>query len=244
MTVIDPAVRRPTQTLHDQNRLASVAHLEHLRADVNFHLLADQARRHGVGVLLHLDRAAAAYSNPLTLQRIQPALRQRMQACFLPLKRFRTAEIPARDHGAQELPILLAAAEIPTAAQFQFLVQRLLEAPMTLLAIAVLVSAGGIGRLGGQTVVAHQGPIAGRELFEIAVLVHRESHAVGAMPFRHGAEFPERALQTFAQTRETLREADCHVLPVRTRQHEVIKQMRKWLARDRHAERVHVSEVR
>jgi len=244
MTVIDPLLRRPTQPLHDQNLLACIPHLDRLRADAGFHLFADQPRGHGVGVLLHLDRAAAAHAHFHSLQRVQTTTRQRQQSSLLLLKRLRSAAIPTGHEGTQALRVLLSALEIPAAAQLQFLIQRILEAPMALLAIAVFVAAGGIGRFGRHAIVAHQGPILRRELLGVAFAIHGQRHAIGAMAFRHGTQFPQGILKTFAQTGETLREADRHVLPVRTRQHEVIEQVREGLARDCDAERVHVSEVR
>jgi hypothetical protein len=160
------------------------------------------------------------------------------------LKQFRSAAIPTRDQGAQEQHVLFSTFEIPTAAQLQFLIQRLLEAAMALLAIAVFVSAGGVGRLGRYAVVTHQGPILRRELLAAAFAIDRQRHAVGAMAFRHGAQFPQGVLKTFAQAGETLREADRDVLPVRTSQHEVIEQVRERLTGDGDAEVVHVGEVR
>lgn len=243
MTVIDALFRRTTQPLHDLDFLARVPHLDHLRANAGFHHLADQSRRHGVGVLLHLDRAAAAHAHLDAFQRIQAALRQRTQSSLLLLKQLRSAAIPPRDQGAQELPILFSTLEIPAAAQHEFLIQRLLEAAMALLAIAVLVAAGGIGRFGRDAVVAHQGAILSRELLAVAFVIHRQRHAVGTMAFRHGAQFPQRILETFAQAGETLREADRDVFPVRAGQHEVIEHVRERLTGDSDAEVVHVGEV-
>jgi hypothetical protein len=244
MTVIDVAIRGTAQPLHDLNLPARVPHLDRLRANAGFHLFADQSRWHGVGVLLHLDRAATAHTHLHSFQRIQPALRQRTQSSLLLLKQLRPAAIPTRDQGAQELVVLLSALEVPAAAKHQFLIQRLLEAAMALLAITVLVPAGWVGRLGRDAVVAHQSAILRRELLAVAFVIHRQRHAVGAMTFRHGAQLPQGVLKTFAQTGETLREADRDVLPVGTSQHEVIKHVRERLTGDGHTERVHVGEVR
>ena len=70
-------------------------------------------------------------------------------------------------------------------------------------------------------------PGTARELLGVAVVMHRQRQAIGAMPLRHAAQFPQRVLQPFAQALEALREAERHVLPVRVRQHEVVDQVRR-----------------
>jgi hypothetical protein len=115
---------------------------------------------------------------------------------------------------------------------------------MALLAIAVLVAAVRIRGLGRHPVVTHQGLIARRVALGVAVLVHGQRHAVGAMTLGHAAQFPHGVLPTHAQAGEALRPAQGHVLPVRVRQHEVVQQVRKRLPRDGHVQFVHVREVR
>jgi hypothetical protein len=74
--------------------------------------------------------------------------------------------------------------------------------------------------------------------------MHRQRHAVGAMPLGHAPQLPEGVLQPFAQAGETLGETECHVLPVRGGQHEVVDQVREGLPLNGHAQLVHVAEVR
>jgi hypothetical protein len=83
-----------------------------------------------------------------------------------------------------------------------------------------------------------------RVLLGVAVMVNRQRHAVGAMTLGHGTQGPQGVLQPGAEAGETLREAQRHVLPVRPGQHEVVQKVRKRLTLDRHAQIVHVREVR
>ena len=143
----------------------------------------------------------------------------------------------------QERFVLLLAREVVAAAQQQRLLDRALEAMMTLLAIAVLVTRVGVDRLRLDSVVCHQRLIAARELVRPRSL-HRQTHAIRAMSRRHSAQRPHRVLEPVAETRETLREAKRRVLPVRVRQHEVIEHMVKGQTVDGHAQIVHDGEVR
>jgi hypothetical protein len=152
--------------------------------------------------------------------------------------------VPPRHHRQHELPIGLAAREIPAATHQQRLLQFLLETPMTLFAVAVLVTASRICRLGMHSVVPQQRLVLSRILLHASLVVHRQRHAVRAVSLRRSARRPQRALQAHAQARETLRVAQTHVLPVRVREHEMIDQMRKRLPLDGHAEARHVREVR
>ena len=45
-------------------------------------------------------------------------------------------------------------------------------------------------------------------------MTNGQRHAIGAMPFGHAAEGPERMLQPLAESSETLAEADVDMLPV------------------------------
>jgi len=85
-----------------------------------------------------------------------------------------------------------AAAEIPAATQQQRLVQLLLETPMTLFAIAILVAARRIRRLGRQTIMAQQRLVLRRVLFRAALMVDRQRHAVRAVTLRRPTQGPQR----------------------------------------------------
>jgi len=182
MPVVDAMLRLATQPFHRLHLRTRVPHLDHLGAAARLHPLADQTRRHRVGVLLHLDRAALAHAHPLTLQRLQTTRRQRPQPRLLLLKLLPAARVPPSHQRTRELPVILAADEIPAATQQQLLRQRVLETPMALLTVAVLVAAVGVGGLRRHTVVTHQRLIPRRVLLEVAIVVNGQRHAIRSMP--------------------------------------------------------------
>jgi hypothetical protein len=163
---------------------------------------------------------------------------------LLLLKLAGAARIPPGHQRTHELPVLLPAAEVPAATQQQLLLQRLLEAAMALLAVAVLVPAVRIRGLGHHAIVTHQGLITGRVPLGVPVLVNGQRHAVGAMTLGHPPQFPQRLLPAVTEAGEALRKAQRHVLPVRVGQHEVVQQVRKRLTLDGHPQLVQVGEVR
>ena len=244
VAIIDAVLRLPTQAFHRLHLRTRVPHLDHLGTNARLDPLPQQARRHRVNVLLHLDRAALAHPHPLTFQRLQPTLRQRAQARLLRRELLPSPGVTPGHQGSHELPVVLPSGEVPAATQKQRLRQRLLETPMALFAIAVLVSAIGVRGLGRQTVVTHQSLIPRRVLLQVPIVVHGQCHAVGAMTLGHTAQRPQGVLQSFAQAGEALGETQRHVLPVRAGQHKVIQQVRKRLSLDGHAQAVQVREVR
>jgi hypothetical protein len=244
MAIIDPMLRLATQPLHRLHQRPRVPHLDLLRTDPRFHPLPDQPRRHRVGVLLHLDRAPLAHPHLPTFCRLQPPRWQGSQPPLLLGKLLRTAGVPPRHHVTHELPVRLPTGEVSTATQQQLLLQRLLETPMALLAVAVLVPAVRIRRFGRHTVVTHQRLIPARVLLRVPVVVHGQRHAVGAMTLGHSSQLPHGILPPLAQAGEALREAQRHMLPVRVGQHKVVQQVRKRLTLNGHTQLVHVREVR
>jgi hypothetical protein len=153
MPIVDPVLALTPQTLHRLHPRPGVPHLDLVRTDPRFHFFTNQPRRHRVRVLLHLDRAPLAHTHPRSLQRLQPLRRQRTKPPLLLPKLLPAPHVPPRHQSPHELPILLPTAKVPTATQQKGLVQFLLESPMTLLAIAVLVAARRIRRLGRHTIV-------------------------------------------------------------------------------------------
>jgi hypothetical protein len=202
--IVDAMVRLTTQPLHRLHQRFPVPHLDPLGADPRFHPLTSQPRRHRVSVLLHLDRAALAHPHPLALQRLQPPRRQRTQPRLLLLKLLGPARIPPGLQHTHELPVFFATAKVSAAAQQQFLFQGLLETPMALLAIAVLVAAVGVRGFGRHAVVAHQGLILRRVFLRVAVVMHRQRHAVGAVPLGCRAQFPQRCSQSLSARRSRI----------------------------------------
>jgi hypothetical protein len=138
----------------------------------------------------------------------------------------------------------LPTGKIPTAAQHERLVHRLLEAPVPLLNVAVLMRVAGLDLLTAHPVVIQQRLIPPCKLLPLCQVVHRGAHSIRPVPRRHRAQFPHRVLDTFAQAFKALREADRRRLPVRIGQHEMVDQVLERLSLDRHAQVVHAREVR
>jgi hypothetical protein len=236
-------LRFAAQPLHRLHQRARIPHRDGVGADARLDQLAAQPRRHRIDVPLHRDRGPSAHPHGPTFQRLQRLPRQRTQAGLLCRELHAAACITPGHHAADELPVQLAAGKVATAAQHQLLRQRLLETPVGLLAIAVLMAAVGVRGLGRQPIVTQQRLVARRVLLRVAVVMHRQRHAIRAMPLRHAAQFPQRILQALAQAGKTLRKAQRHALPVRARQHKVINQMREGLTLDGHPQALHVREV-
>jgi hypothetical protein len=232
---------QPLQPFH---LLAAIAQHHLFHTHLRFQPLPNQPRRHRVHVPLHPDRAASAYLHPQPLGHRQAACGQRPQHRLLLGQLPRTLPVPPRHHLGHERCVALSAAKVPAATHQQRLRQGLLETPMSLLAIAVLVPRGRVGRLPLQPVMRQQRPVTLRERLGMAVLVHRQTHPVGAVPPRHAAQSLQRALQPFAQARKALRQAQPHMLPVRVGQYEVIRQMGKRLTLDRHPQAAQMREIR
>ena len=243
MPVIDPVLVLAAQPRHRLHPLPRVPHLDLVGADPGFHPFADQPCRHRIAVVLHANQTTPSYLDAQPLQRFQASPGQGTQVLAFFVQALLPAGIAPRHHGGYEGPVLLPAGKIPAAPQQQFLVQGRLEAPMALFAIAVLMAAGRVGRLGGHTVVRQQGPVAVGELFGVPVPIDCQAHPVGAVPRRHTPQLPQGILQARAQTGETLGEGHTDVLPVRVRQHKMVKQVIEGLAGDGHAQAVHAGEV-
>ena len=241
--VVDAVVGLAAQPFHLLHPFAGVPHLDRLSRDPCLDDLADEPRRHRVGVLLHLDGAAPAHLDPLPFQGLQPPRRQRPQAGHFLGHRRGPRRVAPRHQRPYELPVRLPAGEVPAAAQQQGLLHGFLEAPVGLLAVPVLMGAGRVGRLGHDPVVPQQGLVLGRVLLRVAIVMHGHGHAIGAVALARSAQLPEGVLQPFAQAGETLREAQGHVLPVGGGQHEVVDQVREGLPLEGHAQLVHVAEV-
>jgi hypothetical protein len=87
--------------------------------------------------------------------------------------------------------------------------------------------------------------IAGREVFLFLQIPECRRQTVRAVFAWAAASLPKRVLQSCSKCLEALTAIDhAGVLPARERQHEVIQQVFKRDAADRHAQLVHVSEVR
>jgi hypothetical protein len=244
MAVVDAVLGLAPQPLHRLHEGSRVPDLDLLGTDAHLDHLADQPRRHRIGVVLDPDGTAPAHLDPLPLRRLQLARRQGPQLLQLRGQPLLAAGVAAGHHRAQQLLIGRPAGEVATAAQQQRLLQGLLEAAVALLAVAVLVPTGRVGRLGVQPVMGQQRPVAGRVLLGAALVVHGQGHAIGAVPLGHATQLPQGVLQPLAEAGETLGEAHADVLPVGVSEHEVVDQVGERLPRNGHSQAVHVREVR
>jgi hypothetical protein len=200
-------LRLTTQPFHLLHQRPGVPHLDLLCSDPCFHPFTNQPRRHRVGVLLHLHRAALAHTHLLSFHCLQPSLGQATQPTKFFLEFVASARVPHRRHATHQLPVLLPAAEVSAATQQQLLLDGLLEASMALFAVPVLVTAIGIGGLSRYAVVTHETLVSRRVPLDIAVMMHGQRHAIGAVTLRHGAKLPHGVLPALAQAGEAFRKA-------------------------------------
>ena len=244
VAVVDQVPVLAPQPGHPLHQRIGIPDFDLLDPQPHLDPLPDQPRRHRVDVPPHLDGTAPPYPHLPALLRLQPPRRQGAQDRHLGRQRRLPPRVPLPHQLAQERLVGPPVGEVAAAPQQQGLRHRVLEPPVALLAVAVLVAARRVGGLRGDPIVGQQRPVGGREPLRLPVGVHRQRHAVGAVPGRHPAQGPEGVLQPRAQAGEALREADGHVLPVRVSQHEVVDQVRERLPGDGHAHVAHVGEVR
>jgi len=243
MPVIDVMLLLATQTRHRQLQLFRVPHGDRLGPHACFHPFSLEPRRDRVDVVLHLDRAPLADTHTQPNQTLQASGRQLTQVCHFAFAPLSSAQVLPILHHLQEGCVPIPAREIPAAAQQQGLLDRLFETPMRLFAIAVLMAARWVGRFASDAVMTQQSLVVPREYLRVAVGMHGQSHAVGAVSLRHATQGPQRVLQPVAQAGEALRKADRYVFPVRVGQHEVIDHVLETLSQDGHVEFVHVREI-
>lgn len=232
-----------TQTGHALHQLLRIPHLDLLHADACLDLFATQAGWHRIGLVFDPDRAATPHTHTFAFQGLDATARQRPQVTHLHADLGGSTGIPQLHHRRHQLPILRSISKIPTATQQQRLLHRRFEMPMRRLHIAILMAAGWIGRFGLHAIVSQQGTVLGGKLFCLAVVMNRQSHAIGPVPLGHGAQRPQGVLQSRAQTGEILAQTQREVFPVRMGQHEVIGQVRPRDTGYRHLQFVHRREV-
>lgn len=147
--------------------------------------------------------------------------------------------------GLEKMLVGPSAGKVTAAPCSQRLVQRLLEAIVRLLDIAILVGHASVvpGRL--HPVVAHQGLIAFGPLFPLFLpqLAHRCTEVIGTMQLWHPTELPQRALQSFGQRLETFAEADGGRFDIGVGEDTVKEQMGKRLPSNGNREIAHVRKI-
>ncbi len=242
--VVDRVFPGTGQPRHALDQDARVPHLHFLDADHDVHLLPNQAAGDGIGVPQHLDRAPRAHGDiGQPPSAFQPPRWERADRHQLFQKPLLSLRIPRSHQLAQELGVCRPVGKVPAATQSQGLVHSVLEVTVRRFHVAVLVRLADIDPLPLQIVVIQQVAIALTELPLVRKVVHGRRETVTAMPTRNASKFPQGVLQALAQRLERLRGADRERFPIGVRQREVIDQMGKWLAAERHAQGVHVREV-
>jgi hypothetical protein len=233
-----------TQPRQCLDALLRVPDLDVLHVQPHFHGLANQTARHGVGVPLHMEQTPRIHLGLHTLARFQPPRGQAPQQAPFLGQTLQAAGIELHAQLPQIVRIGLTAGKIPAATQQQRLLQRLREAVVTLLDIAVLVRLPRLDLLADQIVMRQQALVTLRERPAVAHVVDCRTQAIGAMTLGRAAQFPQGILQAFAEALETLGEADGHGLPVRVGQHKVVDQVVETLSRQGHSQVGQIGEVR
>jgi hypothetical protein len=226
------------------DQLLRVPYFQVVRVQPHVYLDADQPARHHVAVTLHVNQAALVHAALQTPACFQASRRQRTQRRQFRRQPRTPAGVELVLERVQKTRVLRTISKIPAAPQHQCLVHCFLETPVALLDVAVLVGVGGLNLLPNESVMLQQALITLPELLAQGGVVHGQAHAIGSVPSRYTAQFPQGVLQALAQTLEALRKADRRRLPVRVGQHKVIDHVLERLPLDRHAQVNHVREVR
>jgi len=242
--IVDAMLATSAQAWQPLHQLLGVPHFDALGKQAGVHPFADQSAGHRVDVVLHLDDAARFHTHTQPLARLQALTRQRpQQRHFLCQPRGPTdVFLPALL--AQERQVAVPAGEVSAAPHHQRLVHTPLELVVALFRVAVLVALAGLDGLAMQAVVTQQRLITLLErLRSFDARLHGRRQPIRAMHLRHAAQFPQRVLQPVAEALQAFREAERDRLPIGVREHEMIEQVRKRTAVDRHAQVAAVREV-
>jgi hypothetical protein len=194
MPVIDPMLVVAAQSWHRHLELLRVPHLDRLGPHARFHPFPLQPRRDRINVVLHLDRASLAHLRPQPHQGLQTPSRQGTEPCPFFLLPWLPPRVAPLLHRLQERCVLLTAGKVAAATQQQGLLDRFLETPMRLFAIAVLVPTRRVGCLRHKAIMSQQRLVIPREHFRVSVRMHRQRHAVGSMSLGHASQGPQRVL--------------------------------------------------
>lgn len=243
--VIDDVLAVARQSRHRLDLAARPPDFDHVGVDHHVNVHADQPTGNRIRVAADLNRAAAADLDAAdTLPMIELARRQLAEARLLLGELVDAARIPFVDQPHQKLFVLLPAGEVAAATQQERLIDGRFQMAVRRLDVTVLMRLSSVDPLRLDLVVVHQVAVALAKLATLRKVVDRGAQAVAAMPPRHAAELPEGLLKAAAESLERFGETDRRELPIRVGEREVIQHVTQRLAIDRHAERVHVREVR
>ena len=245
MAVVDGVLAGARQSRHALHERVGVPHFHFLDANHHVYLVADQAAVHRVGVPQHLDRTRRTHADCTQPARAaEPRRRQWTEHGQFFLEPLLPSRIGSIDQITEKPLVRLTTGEVAAATQPQGLVHSVFEVPVRRFGVAVLVRLADVGPLSFQSIVLQELAIPLLKLALLAKVVHGRRKTVAAVPPGDAAQFPQRVLQALAKGLERLRRAERDRLPVGVGQREVIRQMRERPAAERHAQRVHMGEVR
>jgi hypothetical protein len=204
VAILDVALVSPTQPWHALHQLLSEPHLHVLRVQPDLDPLADHPARHRIVVPLNVDHAAGIDTRHETTADFQPTYGQWMQYPQLFVQSFAAARVELIQQPTQELRVSLAVGKVPAATHHQSLVQRTLEAVMSLLDVAVLVAVIGLCLLTDQAVMIQQPLVASCELVLVGQVIHRRAQPIRAMAPWNATQIMQSVLQALTEALETL----------------------------------------
>ena len=108
-----------------------------------------------------------------------------------------------KKHVEEEGSVLRAVGEVPAHPEHELLFDGALQAVVPLLAVAVLLRARRVGRLGLEAIVSEQARVPARKLFERVEVVHGRREPVGPVLGRHPTQLPEGILKTLGEALKT-----------------------------------------
>jgi len=146
---------------HRLDQMAMMSHRDLFGTDAKIDKLADQSTWHRVRVGPHIDRAAAADTNPLDdVVGVEHHVGQRPEMGGVIEKLLSTIRVGSFDQIFHEGDVGFASVKVATAAQHQRLVNAIFEMTVGRLDVAVLIRASRVGSFCFAVVVAHQCRIA------------------------------------------------------------------------------------
>ena len=146
---------QPRQTLH---HLLRVPHFQVFDVHANFHRFADQSARHRVNVSIEVNQAAAVHTRWHPLARFQSPRRQSTQLRQLLRQTLPSARVELLQQPFKKIIVVLSTRKISAATQHQRLIDRLLEAMVPLLDVAILIAMIRLDLLRRQVIVGHHNP--------------------------------------------------------------------------------------
>lgn len=245
VAVIDRVFAAAGQPRHGLHQVARAPDLDCFRVDHHLDAVSDQTAGNRIGVLHHLDRAAAVNLDAAQAAHvIEPRGRQVGEHLLFRGELVAPGRVTRVEALLQERFVLASAGEITAATQQERLLHVRLQMSVRRFDVAVFMRLADVDLLRLDAVMLHQLGVAAAELALFRQVVHRRAETIRAMFSRHAPHRPEGVLQSAAERFERFTLADRHALPIRVGQRAVKQQMVETLTRDRHAQRVHVGKVR